>query len=83
MTGEVIQPESLVGTLTEPESLVGVMEYGTVRVVENNYDLLQNKPTINDVELTGNKTSEEIGVLDADDQMTVKMINDAWSAIFD
>ena len=38
------------------------MEMLVDRVVENNYNKLNNKPQINNIELVDNKTLEEIGI---------------------
>lgn len=40
---------------------VGFGSFQTV-TVDNNYEILVNKPSINGVELIGNKTSEDLGI---------------------
>ena len=41
--------------------MVGQM--GVVNATSNNYNDLSNKPSINDVVLVGNKTGEELGII--------------------
>lgn len=41
--------------------MVGKM--GVVNATSNNYNDLSNKPSINDVVLVGNKTGEELGII--------------------
>lgn len=36
----------------------------------NNYNLLQNKPQVNGVTLSGNKTGTDLGLVDSDDELT-------------
>ena len=47
------------------ENLVDV-ETEDIELIEiDNYEELKNKPKINDIELTGNKTLEELGIIEA------------------
>lgn len=82
LVGKLSKPDNLVGSLSEPANVKGVVNYGVVEKVINDYEKLENLPSINDVKLIGNKNSDEIGVLDVDDNITVKMVNDIWDAIF-
>lgn len=82
LTGIIKATNKLTGSLSSTGKISGGLNYGTVEVIKNDYDILRNKPSINEVELNGNKTSSDIGVLDADDSITIQMINDAWDAIF-
>lgn len=91
LTGELDSKE-LIGTLNpsyqldgainNTGSLSGGMSYGTIPVVEKDYESLINKPKINNVEIIGNKTPNEYGILDSNDTITIQMINDIWNAIF-
>lgn len=50
-----------VGISNDQKQLVGKM--GVVNATSNNYNDLSNKPSINDVVLVGNKTGEELGII--------------------
>ena len=39
----------------------------TIELLNTNYELLENKPSINDVELVGNKTADELGLATKDE----------------
>lgn len=63
LNGELLGQEALSGeTQKEVIKIGGGGGGGT-----NNYPTLNNKPSINDVELVGNKTSEELGLASAED----------------
>lgn len=51
-------------TVNKRQKLVGDIKIG----VTNNYESLSNKPRINDVELCGNKTFEELGMIECSNQ---------------
>lgn len=84
MDGKIeLTTDKLVGTIVDPDVVSGNIGVGLVRVVKDNYEDLRNKPEINGVELIGNKTSNEIGVLDINDQMTAQQVDDIWAEIFE
>lgn len=84
MDGKIeLTTDKLVGTIVDPDVVIGNIGVGLVRVVKDNYEDLRNKPEINGVELIGNKTSNEIGVLDINDQMTAQQVDDIWAEIFE
>ena len=47
----------------------------------SDYNDLSNKPTINDVALTGNKTGTDLKLIDEDDNLTPAQINDLLDLI--
>ena len=64
--------KELRATIRDSDSLSGILDsansnslYGTLNsakiVYEKNYENLKNKPSINDVELIGNKSFEDLG----------------------
>ena len=52
--------KELRATIRDSDSLSGVLDSAKV-VYEKNYENLKNKPSINDVELIGNKSFEDLG----------------------
>ena len=60
--------------IDEPTCQIGV---GTeVNYVANDdYEKLRNKPLINDVELVGNKSSRDIGILDLSNTEIDRLVN--------
>lgn len=52
--------KELRATIRDSDSLSGVLDSAKV-VYEKNYENLKNKPSINDIELIGNKSFEDLG----------------------
>lgn len=53
------------GTINTKGNLEGKVSNGVVYIGgTNNYNELENKPTINDIELLGNLTTEDLGILE-------------------
>lgn len=53
------------GTINAKGNITGSVSNGVVFMGgTNNYNELENKPTINDIELLGNLTTEELGILE-------------------
>ena len=52
--------KELRATIRDSDSLSGVLDSAKV-VYEKNYENLKNKPRINDIELVGNKSFEDLG----------------------
>ena len=52
--------KDLRATIRDSDSLSGILDSAKV-VYEKNYENLKNKPRINDVELIGNKSFEDLG----------------------
>ena len=52
--------KELRATIRDSDSLSGVLDSAKV-IYEKNYENLKNKPSINDVELIGNKSFEDLG----------------------
>ncbi len=81
--GYISEPEELVGSLSEEDgldgelsqeqSLTGELSLTTVPVVKNDYEILINKPRIENVTLKGNKDFEDLGLrpLDLEDLLDV------------
>ena len=61
--------QELEGTLTNTANLVGT--FGSTGSGSNNYNDLVNKPSINNVELSGNKTGNQLGLVSDSDLATV------------
>lgn len=61
--------QELEGTLTNTANLVG--SFGSTGSGSNNYNDLVNKPSINNVELSGNKTGNQLGLVSDTDLATV------------
>ena len=61
--------QELEGTLTNSAELVG--SFGSTGSGSNNYNDLVNKPSINNVELSGNKTGNQLGLVSDSDLATV------------
>ena len=61
--------QELEGTLTNSSELVG--SFGSTGSGSNNYNDLVNKPSINNVELSGNKTGNQLGLVSDSDLATV------------
>ena len=61
--------QELEGTLTNEVNLVGT--FGTTGGGTTNYNDLVNKPSINNVELQGNKTGSQLGLVSSTDLATV------------
>lgn len=63
LNGSMSSTETLSATVSIPKSIGG----------SNDYEKLKNKPSIESVELSGNKTFEELGLssLDADDLLEI------------
>lgn len=61
--------QELEGTLTNTANLVG--SFGSTGSGSNNYNDLANKPSINSVELVGNKTGNQLGLVSDTDLATV------------
>ena len=61
--------QELEGTLTNEINLVGT--FGTTGGGTTNYNDLVNKPSINNVELQGNKTGSQLGLVSSTDLATV------------
>ena len=53
---------SLTGELSSISAVEGTLNAGSVSFGTTNYDELDNKPSINGVELVGNKTSDDLGI---------------------
>ena len=51
VSGDISAKQEISGSIGKPHT-----------VYKDDYEQLKNKPTINDIELIGNKTSEEIGI---------------------
>lgn len=65
LNAEFIENEELQAIFQE-EGEIGSSSYGEyTRIVENDYDELIHKPQINSVELTGDKTSEDLHLQEA------------------
>lgn len=57
---------------------VQAKQYGSVTVIgegTNNYEMLVNKPQINGVTLAGNKTVEEIGIVEISNTELENLLN--------
>ena len=52
--------KELRATIRDSDSLSGVLDSAKI-VYEKNYENLKNKPRINDIELVGNKSFEDLG----------------------
>ena len=52
--------KELRATIRDSDSLSGILDSAKI-VDEKNYENLKNKPSINDVELVGNKSFEDLG----------------------
>ena len=52
--------KELRATIRDSDSLSGILDSAKI-VYEKNYENLKNKPSINDVELIGNKSFEDLG----------------------
>ena len=61
--------QELEGTLTNSANLVGT--FGSTGSGTSNYNDLANKPSINNVELVGNKTGNQLGLVSDSDLATV------------
>ena len=63
----IILKNNLSGAMTPKQSLSGSLSMGVVSVVDPNmagdYSKLENKPSINGVELSGNVTLEDLGFI--------------------
>lgn len=64
LSAELTPNETLDGELSIPREVIG------------NYETLRNKPSINDVELTGNKSSSDLGLASATHTHTTDEITD-------
>lgn len=51
ISGNISSEQKISGSISRPQT-----------IYKDDYEQLKNKPKINDVELSGNKTSEEIGI---------------------
>lgn len=54
--------ESITGSIESKSSIVGNLNTGVIKIETSNYNELENKPSINGVELIGNKTLEELDI---------------------
>lgn len=57
------EKETIIGNVANSSSLSGTLNKAVEYITpETDYNELKNKPSINDVELTGNKTLDELGI---------------------
>lgn len=64
LVGSIGDGKELIGTLKPKQTLLGGIEKGSL----SDYDRLLNKPLINSVELRGNKTFDELGLIECSNQ---------------
>lgn len=82
ITGVIESNFDISGTLNKPADISGGLDYGTVEIITKDYNEVLNKPQINGVELIGNKSSEDLDLLDNREELSIQDINEAWKAIF-
>ena len=61
----VTKKMSIVGKVSQSSSVNGYIREGSLLGGTTDYEKLSNKPRINDIELSRNKNSEELGLQDA------------------
>ena len=66
--------KELRATIRDSDSLSGILDSAKI-VYEKNYENLKNKPSINDVELIGNKSFEDLGDIPLSNIEILKMYN--------
>lgn len=52
----------LEGNIIDKKELVGIIETGQINQINNDYNELFNKPSINEIVLQGNKDLNELGI---------------------
>ncbi len=76
INAELSPQGTLTAELTPNETLDGELSIPRQVEVVGNYETLRNKPSINDVELTGNKSSSDLGLANATHTHTKSDITD-------
>lgn len=61
ISGELSAEQIIEGELQHTGSVQGELSIPAERIVSGDYEKLRNRPQINEVELIGNKTFEELG----------------------
>ena len=73
LIGSLSEESGLEGELSQGSGLIGELSVPAVPVVGNDYEVLINKPKIENVTLRGNKDFEDLGLIpmDIDDLLDV------------
>lgn len=66
LVGSLSEGDELEGELSQEQGLTGELSLTTVPVVKNDYEILINKPRIENVTLKGNKDFEDLGLIPLD-----------------
>lgn len=77
LTGRVSASSTIHGTLTGNTPISGSISKAR-SIVEKDYEKLENKPSINEVELIGNKNLEDLNVTEFTRLDIIRIWNEVW-----
>lgn len=78
--GDELIPVTMSDGAENNDFKMGEGEGGKVYV--DNYDDLLNKPKVNDIELSGNKTFEDLGITRIENKALMDMVDKLFSDVF-